>query len=112
MYLERRLRILNADPTALFASLAFDAATDHAFTLVDGADRNDLTSIARTIAHRPLNIGTPSLLKEVLRQRLVRRGRSVRANPRMRSVPPAGHGTRPGGECEVVEDLQFAAASP
>ena len=64
------LRIVREGPDALAASLTFDAVTDHAFTLIDGADKRDLTTIARTIAHRPLNVGTPSLLRALLRERL------------------------------------------
>ncbi len=66
------LRVVREGPDALAASLALDAVTDHAFTLIDGADKRDLTTVARTVAHRPLNVGTPSLLAALLRERLAR----------------------------------------
>ncbi len=62
------LRIVRDGPEALARWLAFDNATDHVFTLIDGAGRSDLTTVARTIAHRPLIAGTPALLSELLRQ--------------------------------------------
>ena len=61
------LRIVRMGQAALAEWLAIDAASDHSLTLIDGTERDDLTTIARTIPHRPLTIGTPTLLRELLR---------------------------------------------
>ena len=84
------LRIVREGPDALAASLAFDAVTDHPFTLIDSANKRDLTTIARTIAYRPLNVGTPSLLRALLRERLARPAEN-------RTVQGTTHGPAPSG---------------
>ena len=84
------LRIVREGPDALAASLAFDAVTDHAFTLIDGADKRDLTTIARTIAYRPLNVGTPSLLRALLRERLARPAGNRSGQGTTRGPVPSG----------------------
>ena len=50
-------------PEALRSALTYEAATGHAYTLIDGADPADLVTVARATNDRALIVGTPALLR-------------------------------------------------
>jgi hypothetical protein len=61
------LQVVREGRDALAIWLALDAANNVAFTFIDGTGRADLAAIAAAIARRPLTVGTPTLLRELLR---------------------------------------------